>query len=175
MKVYKTLQFPECTTIKSASSFSLHANSKLLLETAFPRTQHAMTTSSCQTQNAHTMIPYLRISWELHPPNRNWRYWLGSKGWNNTLAQNWSYPILWLNQTLPFWTKGWLPTVRAGSALLMWTSSCTLQCSSISTGVGENLANKLTLSPGLWQCMSAMFYVFISIWGSSWGCLPAAF
>lgn len=103
------------------------------------------------------------------------RYWLGSKGWNNTLAQNWSYPILWLNQTLPFWTKGWLPTVRAGSALLMWTSSCTLQCSSISTGVGENLANKLTLSPGLWQCMSAMFYVFISIWGSSWGCLPDAF
>ena len=36
MKVYKILQSPESTTNRSAFSFSVYANSKLLLETYFP-------------------------------------------------------------------------------------------------------------------------------------------
>lgn len=36
MKVYKILQSPECTTNRSAFSFSVYANSKLPLETYFP-------------------------------------------------------------------------------------------------------------------------------------------
>ena len=55
MKVYKTLQFPECTTTKSVFSFSVHANSKLLLETVFPRTQYAMT-ASYPSEQIHTQI-----------------------------------------------------------------------------------------------------------------------